>query len=276
MKILTIVSPNRDIEQIPQIKGYVKHIELSPKKAYDIYVDSDIDFTSDRYDFCIQDATESRRKKLLLSDMDSTVIEQECLDEISRKAGIYEVVQAITARAMAGEIEFTEALRQRLLLLKGLDDRVLQEVFENNITYSKGAKTLVNTMAASGARAVLVSGGFTFFTNRIGKHLGFTYDVANTLGIENGKLTGTTFGEVINGESKLVELKKHCLELGISQDDAACVGDGSNDAAMIANCGLGVGYHPHQITRKVSKAIIEKTDLTTLLYFQGYSESEFL
>lgn len=216
-----------------------------------------------------------RRKKLLVADMDSTMIGQECIDELADFVGLKAHVAAITERAMRGEIAFEPALRERVALLRGLPVTVVDEVIANRITLTPGARILVETMKRHGAFTCLVSGGFSLFTQRIAEMIGFNENHANTLLIENGKLTGKVDEPVLGREAKLdtlLELARH-LQLPLGQTLA--IGDGANDLSMIERAGLGVAYHAKPAVAAAADARIDHGDLTAVLYLQGYRRSEF-
>ena len=216
-----------------------------------------------------------RRKALLISDMDSTIIEQECIDEMADMVGIKPRIAAITERAMRGELDFEAALRERLGLLAGVTEGDLERVFEERITLMPGAKTLTATMRAHGARSVLVSGGFSYFTRRVAERAGFDIDHANTLEIRDGRLTGNVVGAVLGREAKLATLERCMAELGLATAKSLAVGDGANDLAMIRRAGLGVAYRAKPVVAAEAAASIVHGDLTALLYLQGYTRDEF-
>ena len=225
-------------------------------------------------DFCLQ-PWEGRRKRLLVADMDSTIIGCECLDELADFAGVKAQVSAITERAMRGEIGFEGALRERVAMLKGLPLSALGECYEARVRLNPGAASLVATMAAGGARCLLVSGGFRFFTSRVAQAAGFHDHRANTL-IEAGELLAGMVGEPILGrEAKLAALTAEAAALGLDRSQTLAVGDGANDLAMIEAAGLGVAYRAKPAVAARADARIDHADLTALLYFQGYSSSEF-
>lgn len=184
-----------------------------------------------------------RRKRLLIADMDSTIISQECIDELGAAFGLKSQIAEITTRAMNGEFAFEDSLLRRVALLKGLPQKALKEVFERRITLNPGAKELVATMRANGAYCALISGGFTYFTQRIAKMAGFDFHDANTLLFKNGLLSGDVTRPILGRESKLVALRKIRAERELLKEDVIAVGDGANDLAMIAEAGLGVAYH---------------------------------
>ena len=218
----------------------------------------------------------NRRKKLLVSDMDSTIIQQECLDELAAYAGLKDEIAAITARAMAGELDFEGALTERVGKLGGLSLDALQQCFDERITLMPGAKTLTATMSAHGAYCLLVSGGFTFFTTRVAAATGFDADKGNTL-IDNGKaLTGEVGRPILGREAKLEALDDCAFANGILRSDALAMGDGANDLAMIEAAGLGLAVHAKPIVASAADAAINVTDLTAALYFQGYSDDDIV
>ena len=220
-------------------------------------------------------AAKGRRKQLLLADMDSTIVQGETLDELAAFADITDHIAAITARAMNGALDFHEALRERVRLLEGLPEDALAKTLEG-ILLSPGAEVLVQTMKAHGATCVLVSGGFTVFTDAIAKACGFDFHHGNVLNIEDGLLTGTVAEPILDRDAKLEFLKHHAGTLEIGLEDALTIGDGANDLAMLGAAGLGLGYHA-----KTSVAIeidnnIRFGDLTAALYAQGYKDTDFV
>jgi phosphoserine phosphatase len=226
-------------------------------------------------DFCLQPARD-RRKRLLIADMDSTIINVECIDELADFAGVKAQVSEITERAMRGELDFEAALKERVAMLKGLPLADLQRAYDERVRLNPGARTLVRTMTANGAKAFLVSGGFSFFTRRVAEAAGFNANRANTL-IEDGDLLAGTVGEPILGrEAKLAALQEEATNLGIPLSATLAVGDGANDLAMIEASGLGVAYRAKPIVAAQAHAKVDHTDLTTLLYFQGYRADEFV
>lgn len=227
-----------------------------------------------RVDHIIQ-PSENREKKLLISDMDSTMIEQECIDELAERVGLKAHVSAITERAMRGELDFPTALRERVGLLKGLAEQQLQQVFEQNITLMPGAKELVLTMAARGAHCVLVSGGFTFFTSRVARALGFHADEANILEIEAGKLSGTVRDPILDKDSKREALHRIAQQKGLPLSATLAIGDGANDVPMIKAAGLGIAYHAKPIVVEQAAAAIHYNDLTAVLFAQGIARKDW-
>lgn len=217
-----------------------------------------------------------RRKMLLVADMDSTIIQQECIDEIADFAGLKPKIAGITERAMRGELEFEPALRERVALLEGLEESVLARVFEERIELMPGAKALVATMQANGAYCALVSGGFTYFTGRVAETAGFDANQANRLEIAGGKLTGTVAEPILGQDAKLEALQRLAEERRIEMAKTMAVGDGANDLAMIREAGLGVAYRAKPVVAAQAEASINHGDLTALLYLQGYSREAFI
>ncbi|MGZ9722906.1 phosphoserine phosphatase SerB [Rhizobium miluonense] len=226
-------------------------------------------------DLVIQQA-ETRRKKLLIADMDSTMIGQECIDELAAEVGLKEKVADITARAMNGEIAFEPALRERVALLKGLPLSVVDEVIAKRITLTPGGPELIATMKAKGYYTALVSGGFTVFTSRIAATLGFDENRANILLEESGLLTGFVKEPILGKQAKVDALNEIAEELGISTDDAIAVGDGANDLGMLQLAGSGVALHAKPTVSAQARMRIDHGDLTALLYIQGYRKTDFI
>lgn len=226
-------------------------------------------------DFAVQE-TASRKKKALIADMDSTMIEQECIDELAAEAGVKDQVSEITARAMNGEINFEGALRERLQLLKGLPESTIETVLRERITYAPGGKVLLATMKGNGAFTALVSGGFTAFTEVVARELGFDCDRANRLEVENGKLTGQAVPPILGADAKVAALRQLAAEQGLTPADFIAVGDGANDLPMLKLAGTGVALHAKPAVAAQSKIRVNHGDLTALLYLQGYRDSEFV
>jgi len=216
-----------------------------------------------------------RRKRLLVADMDSTIIAQECIDELAAAAGKGEEVAAITERTMRGEIPFRESLRQRVAHMAGLREDVLSEVIENRICINPGAAVLVATMKAHGAKTALISGGFAPFARHVAETLGFDVWRANELKVENGRLTGEVIEPALGKDAKLEIMKELAAEMGIGLDAVLAVGDGANDVEMVRAAGLGVAWHAKPVLRDVADARIDYADLSSLLYLQGYMKSDF-
>lgn len=225
-------------------------------------------------DHVIQPA-ESRRKKALIADMDSTMIDQECIDELAAEVGLKDEVAAITARAMNGEIEFESALRERVALLKGLPQNIAEKVIEDRITLAAGGATLIATMRANGGYCALVSGGFTMFTGHIANALGFDEHHANILEIENGKLTGKVREPILGADAKVSALRKVARERRLTPKDFIAVGDGANDLPMLRLAGSGVALHAKPTVAMSAQMKVSHGDLTSLLYIQGYRQEEF-
>lgn len=227
---------------------------------------------ADKIDLFIN-PVEKRRKKLLLADMDSTIVSSETLDELAEYAGIKEQVAAITARAMEGQLDFHAALRERVGLLKGLPAEKLQETLEQT-EINPGARTLVEVMKAHGATCILVSGGFTFFTDAIAKAVGFDENFGNTLEIQKGHLTGKVGEPIQDKHSKLECFHRFVKELGITPQDVMTIGDGANDLPMLKAAGLGVGYYAKQAVKDEMDNLIQYGDLSAALYAQGYTSQQ--
>ncbi len=220
--------------------------------------------------------TDGRRKRLLLADMDSTMIRQECIDELADMAGVGPHVAAITARAMNGELDFEAALRERVGLLAGLPEGVIAQVLATRITFMPGGPTLVATMKAHGAHAALVSGGFTAFTGPVAAALGFDENRANLLMVEDGRLTGSVAEPILGRAAKVQALEDLCSRLGLTEDQAMAVGDGANDLGMLGRAGAGVALHAKPLVAAQCDLRVNHGDLTALLYLQGYRREEFV
>ncbi|MFN3525277.1 MAG: phosphoserine phosphatase SerB [Paracoccus sp. (in: a-proteobacteria)] len=218
----------------------------------------------------------NRRKRILIADMDSTMIEQECIDELADLAGVGPRVADITARAMNGDLNFHEALIERVSLLAGLPEATIAEVLAHRITLAAGGAALVATMRANGAHAALVSGGFTAFTQAVAAQLGFDEHRANTLLAEDGVLTGHVALPVLGREAKIEALTQIASRLGTTPEDAIAVGDGANDLGMIQLAGAGVALHAKPAVAAQARLRINHGDLTALLYLQGYRADEFI
>jgi phosphoserine phosphatase len=220
---------------------------------------------------------EGRRKRLLIADMDSTMIEQECLDELAGALGLKEKVSAITERAMRGEIAFEPALRERVALLEGLPaEKTVSDTLKSRITLTPGARTLVATMRANGAYAALVSGGFTAFTGPIAGMLGFDEHRSNTLLVEDGRLSGRVAEPILGREAKLAAIEELIASRGLAREETLAVGDGANDLAMLGAAGLGVAFRAKPAVAAAAHVRIDHGDLTALLYLQGYGSADFV
>ena len=226
-------------------------------------------------DLVIQQA-ETRRKKFVIADMDSTMIGQECIDELADLVGLKDKVATITARAMNGEIAFEPALRERVALLKGLPISVVDDVIAQRITLTSGGPELIATMKAKGFYSALVSGGFTVFTSRIAATLGFDENRANILLEKDGYLTGEVAEPILGKQAKVDALTQISAKLGISTDDVMAVGDGANDLGMLDLAGSGVALHAKPAVAAQAKMRIDHADLTALLYIQGYRKTDFV
>ncbi len=256
---------------------------LAPEKAFDIAFAGDPDAVRASLRQTVRDEwlldvnvvpAANRRKKLLVADMDSTIIGCECIDELADHVGLKPKVAAITERAMRGELDFPSALRERVALLKGLKLEALARVYAERVRLNPGARQLTATMRAHGAYAVLVSGGFTYFTNRVAADAGFDSHQGNRLSDDGHALTGRVEEPILGREAKLEALESNAARLGSSVLDVLAVGDGANDLDMIRRAGLGVAYHAKPVVAAAAGASIVHGDLSGLLYLQGYREAE--
>ncbi len=246
-------------------------VETVPANRWDVWSD----LQGMGVDLVVQPA-DGRRKQMLLADMDSTMIQQECIDELAAEAGIGDHVAQITARAMNGELDFEDALRERVGLLKGLDSAVIETVLTNRITLMPGGKALLATMKANGAYAALVSGGFTAFTGMVAETLGFDEHRANTLIVADGKLTGEVGQPILGRDAKVAALNEITARLGLSAGQVMAVGDGANDLGMLGLAGAGVALHAKPSVAEKCDVRINHADLTALLYIQGYNLEQFV
>jgi phosphoserine phosphatase len=242
-----------------------------PGNHWDIWAD----LQAQGVDMVIQPA-ENRRKKMLLADMDSTMIQQECIDELADEAGVGAHVADITARAMNGELDFEAALLERVGLLRDLPESVIAQVLANRITFMPGGAVLVATMKAQGAYPALVSGGFTAFTAQVAASLGFDENRANTLLVADGKLTGDVARPILGKAAKVAALEDITARLGITEADVLAVGDGANDLGMLSRAGAGVALHAKPAVQAECDIRINHGDLTALLFIQGYSVADFV
>jgi phosphoserine phosphatase len=246
-------------------------IDAMPENRWDVWQG----LQSLSIDMAVQPA-QRRKKRLLIADMDSTMIQQECIDELADEAGVGAHVAGITARAMNGELDFEDALRERVGLLRGLPEAVIATVIRDRITLMPGGPALVATMRANGAYAALVSGGFTAFTSQIAATLGFDENRANVLLTMDGKLTGKVAEPILGRAAKVQALQEISTRLGITPEDAVAVGDGANDLGMLGIAGSGVALHAKPVVAVECDIRINHGDLTALLYLQGYEKSDFV
>lgn len=246
-------------------------LEVKPGNLWDVWAD----LQGMGVDLAVQ-AAEGRRKKMLLADMDSTMIRQECIDELAEEAGVGDYVRAITARAMNGELDFEGALTERVALLKGLPEAVIGRVLKTRIEPMPGGRELVATMRAHGGHAALVSGGFTSFTGPVAAMLGFHENRANTLLAEGGVLTGEVARPILGRAAKVQALEEISARLGISEADVIAVGDGANDLGMLGRAGAGVALHAKPSVAAQCELRVNHGDLTALLYLQGYAQADFV
>ncbi|MGB1076855.1 MAG: phosphoserine phosphatase SerB [Bdellovibrionales bacterium] len=256
---------------------------LSENKAIDFYLEKCPEkegieaiknvLTHVRVDFFIQ-PEEGRRKKLLISDMDSTIIAEETLDEIASELGLKPLVSAITERAMKGELDFETALRKRVALLAGKSIDALEKV-RKNIHFNQGAHILVQTMRRHGALCILVSGGFTYYTSYVARECEFHHHHSNDMQVKNKKITGYVEEPILGAGAKLSFMREYMAQKRLKPDQVIAIGDGANDLEMIKNAGLGIGYYPKPVLEQETLNVIRFGDLTAALYAQGYQEKEF-
>ena len=288
--LLNVISDDADMLAGPLRATVAKHSVadeiawLSPEHAFDIpFLDATETVlataramaASARADINIVPLA-NRRKKLLIADMDSTIIACECLDELADFAGMKQKVAPITEAAMRGEIEFEPALRARAALLEGLPVALLDRVYAERVRLNPGARELVATMRAHGAWTMLVSSGFTYFTKRVAKACGFDSEQANKLLHENGVFTGFVAEPILGRDAKLRALETAVGDHNIAFDNVLAVGDGANDLAIVQRAGLGVAWHAKPILAAAANAVITYSDLTALLYLQGYRDEEIV
>ncbi len=245
-------------------------LEMQPDNQWDVWAD----LQNMGVDLIVQ-PEQGRRKKMLLADMDSTMIQQECIDELAEVAGVGARVKDITARAMNGELDFEGALDERVGLLAGLDEGVIQQVLDQRITLMPGGKTLLATMKANDGYAALVSGGFTAFTASVAATLGFDENRANTLLVADGKLTGKAGRPILGKQAKVDALEQITARLGITEADVIAVGDGANDLGMLKRAGTGVALHAKPSVAAECEVRINHGDLSALLFVQGYARDAF-
>lgn len=292
--VLTLISNAKSLPLEPvHIARVCQHLVttgktdwLAESEACDIFIESPLSTTDiakqARYILSgtaidtVCTSIKDRRKKLLISDMDSTIIDQECIDELGDAIGLGSQISEITSALVQGEISVAYAMRKRLELMKGMKHHLLESVYKERITLKTGARTLVQTMRRYGAFCILVSGGFTFFTRRIAERIGFHDHYGNKLVFKDEKLTGEIQKPILGRSAKLNTLTSICYEKGLEPSEALAVGDGANDIEMIKAAGLGVAFHNSGSLRKYANTCIDHGDLTALLYIQGFRKSEFV
>ncbi len=245
-------------------------LPLMPGNRWEIWAE----LQAMQVDLVVQPAG-GRKKRMLLADMDSTMIAQECIDELADVAGVGEKVKEITARAMNGELDFEGALIERVELLKGQASTIVEKVLTERISFVPGGHALVATMRANGAYCALVSGGFTAFTETVAARLGFDTNRANTLLMRDGRLTGEVARPILGRDAKVAALREIASQLGIGEADAIAVGDGANDLGMLKCAGTGVALHAKPVVAVECDVRINHGDLTALLYLQGYTKDDF-
>ena len=260
----------RDAVWLAQSEAAAFSVESLPTNQWDVWDD----LQQIKIDLVVQE-TANRRKKMLLADMDSTMIQQECIDELADVAGVGDYVKDITARAMNGELDFDDALRERVALLKGLPVSIIEQVMSERITFMPGGDGLLSTMKANGGYAALVSGGFTAFTQKVASHLGFDENHANTLEVDGDHLSGTVGMPILGKQAKVDALERITAKLGITEQDVIAVGDGANDLGMLGRAGTGVALHAKPSVAAQCTVRINHSDLRGLLYIQGYSQGDF-
>lgn len=289
-RILTPATRSKAAETLIEagITGQIDINELSDHAAYDLAFTPKGDQDTKTLSAAVRHAldplpidvaimpAQGRRKKLFLADMDSTMIEQECIDEMADMLGIKPLIADITERAMRGEIEFEPALRERVGLLKGLAEGAIDTVYAERISLTPGGRELIATMRANDTTCVLVSGGFTHFTSKVAQTLGFNANYANQLLSEDGHLTGTVSEPIQGREAKKAHLEAYATELSIDLSQTLAIGDGANDLGMIGAAGLGVAFRAKPAVIEQADTALSHTDLTGALYLQGYRDAEIV
>ena len=260
----------------------IRQSDIIDRRALDIFFDGDpvaaraqLEAIAGEVDIAVQPAA-NRRKQLLISDMDSTMITIECIDELADYAGIKPQIAAITERAMLGELDFEEALRGRVALLKGLDTAAIQQCLDERVKIMPGAEQLVRTMAQAGAATILVSGGFTKFAKPVAQAIGFESFHANVLGENGGHLTGELDGPIVDSKRKDELLQSAAQAANLPLELCVAVGDGANDIPMLQRAGLGIAYHAKPKAAQAADIAIRYNDLTALLYIQGISADQWV
>ncbi len=257
---------------------------LSESVAVDIFFDGDLApakeklaaaLATENFDYGFQQA-DGRVKKMLVADMDSTIIQCECIDELADYAGLKAKVSAITEAAMQGRLDFEQALRERVALLRGMEASVLDRVYQERVKLMPGAASLIKTMNKAGAATILVSGGFTFFTEKVAAITGFQVNRGNILDIKDGILTGKVRAPIVDSTTKINSLIEFRQRHKLNSHEVMAVGDGANDIPMIREAGLGIAYHPKPAAAEAANMVIRHGDLTALLYLQGYSDGDFV
>ncbi|MDG2481151.1 MAG: phosphoserine phosphatase SerB [Alphaproteobacteria bacterium] len=288
--VLTLIAASSDSGLEEVAAGLTRRLDasprwLSPGTAVDLLfdaipaeiarVEAEQAIADKAIDHALQ-PVHGRRKKLLVGDMDSTFITVECIDVLAAHAGLGDAVAAITQRSIRGELDFGDSLRERVALLAGAPQELLERAWHDNVAMTPGGATLIVTMQHHGALTALVSGGFTWFTERVVDKLGFDRHHANELEIADGAMSGRLREPILDRDAKRTLLFEMMQELGLSSSETLAVGDGANDIAMLKAAGLGVGYHPVDAARRVADAAIDHADLSALLYLQGYVDEDFV
>ncbi len=290
--LLTLISnPAQPALNDDIVNAYASRLEgvsgiswLSESVAVDIFFDGDLapakekltaTLATENFDYGFQQA-DGRVKKMLIADMDSTIIQCECIDELADYAGLKAKVSAITEAAMQGRLDFEQALRERVALLRGMEASVLDRVYAERVKLMPGAASLIKTMNKAGAATILVSGGFTFFTEKVAALTGFQVNRGNILDIKDGILTGKVRDPIVDSTTKINSLIEFRERYKLDPHEVMAAGDGANDIPMIREAGLGIAYHPKPAAARAADITIHHADLTALLYLQGYSDGDFV